>query len=155
MRPRLVGVLPSAVLAAALAVVLGACSSSASTAPSATAPTVTGAWARAAIQGGTSAAYMTISNPGQTGDTLLGASSPAAASVELHQTMTDASGMTGMSPVERLEVPAGGSVSLAPGGYHLMLMGLSTALEAGSTVEIELAFEHAGKVVVQAEVRQG
>ncbi len=155
MRPRLAGVPSSAVLAAALAVVLVGCSSSASTAPSAAAPTVSDAWARPAVQGGTGAAYMTISNPGGSADTLLSASSPAAASVELHRTMTDASGMTGMSPIDRLEIPAGGSVSLAPGGYHLMMMGLSAPLEAGSTVEIELVFEHAGKVVVQAEVRQG
>jgi copper(I)-binding protein len=54
-----------------------------------------------------------------------------------------------------LEVPAGGTVTLAPGGYHLMIMGLTKTLEVGGKLELDLVFEHAGKVVVQAEVRQG
>jgi hypothetical protein len=75
--------------------------------------------------------------------------------VELHETSTDASGMTGMHPVARIEVPAGGEVKLQPGGFHLMLMSLTKPLAVGDKVEIDLVFEHAGRIVVQAEVRSG
>jgi len=63
--------------------------------------------------------------------------------------------MMGMHPVARLEVPAGGSVRLKPGSYHLMLMGLTGDLVAGKTIQLDLVFERAGKVVVAAEIRQG
>lgn len=65
------------------------------------------------------------------------------------------SGMTGMQPVDRIEIPAGGTVRLEPGGYHLMLMDLTEMPAVGSTVELTLTFETAGDVVVQAEVRAG
>jgi len=58
-----------------------------------------------------------------------------------------------MHPVSRLDVPAGGSVQLKPGSYHLMLMGLTGDLVAGKTIPLELVFEHAGKIVVMAAVR--
>ena len=65
------------------------------------------------------------------------------------------SGMAGMKPVDRVAVGAGATVRLEPGGYHLMIMRLSKTLAAGDTVELDLTFEHMGRVVVQAEVRQG
>jgi copper(I)-binding protein len=101
------------------------------------------------------AGYMTIASSSGQADALISASSPAAGSVEIHETTTDGSGMMGMHPVDRIEVPAGGTVTLEPGGYHLMLMGLTQTLEVGSTVELDLVFERAGKVVVQADVKQG
>ena len=75
--------------------------------------------------------------------------------VEIHETTTDMNGMTGMSPIARLPVPAGGTARLEPGGFHLMMTGLKGPLAAGATVELDLVFEHAGRVVVQAEVRAG
>jgi copper(I)-binding protein len=75
-------------------------------------------------------------------------------SCEIHETSMDSSGMAGMHPIERLEIPAGGTVTLEPGGYHLMLMD-AEAMTVGSTVELRLEFEGAGTVVVQAEVRGG
>jgi len=136
-----------------LVVLLVACSSpAASSAPL----TVSGAWVRSvAIPNQPTAAYLTISNGSGQSDALVGASSPDAASVELHQTMTDASGMTGMQAMDRLEVPPEGEVSLQPGGNHLMVMGLSHPLATGGRLELDLQFEHAGKVVVMAEVRDG
>ena len=99
------------------------------------------------------AAYLSIVNASGTADALLSASSPGAASVELHETAMASDGMMGMHPVARLDVPAGGSVALAPGGYHLMINGLTTTLRAGDRLELDLVFDHAGRVVVQAEVR--
>jgi len=63
--------------------------------------------------------------------------------------------MTGMHPIDRLEIPPGGTVSLEPGGYHLMLMGVGAELKVGGKIELRLEFEKAGTVVVQAEVRGG
>ena len=117
---------------------------------------VTGAWVRPP-QGvdRPAAAYLEIVG-GPQADALLGVASSAAAMVEVHETTTDASGMTGMHPIERLEIPAGATVTLEPGGYHLMLMGvLEGAIEVGKTVELRLTFETAGEIVVQAEVRAG
>ncbi|HSL97525.1 MAG TPA: copper chaperone PCu(A)C [Candidatus Deferrimicrobiaceae bacterium] len=117
---------------------------------------MSGAWVRAP-QGmdRPAAAYFEIVG-GAEADALLGVTSPAAAMVELHETTTDSSGMTGMHPIGRLEIPAGETVILEPGGYHLMLMAVAEgAIEAGKAVELRLTFEKAGAVVVQAEVRAG
>lgn len=148
MRARLLSVLMSAVVAASLA----ACSSGGAAA----APTISDAWARPSMgMDKPAAAYMVITNSTGQADALLSVSTPAASSVEIHETSTDASGMTGMHPIARLDVPAGGTVKLEPGGFHLMIMGLTKPLEVGGKLELDLIFEHAGKVVVQAEVRQG
>ena len=133
----------------ATVVAIGACSGASAT------PTIGQAWARSAPAGGNSAAYLTITAASGQADALLSASSPAADMVQLHEASTDTSGMTGMHPVDRLDIPAGGSVALEPGGYHLMIMGLKSELTVGGTIEVDLVFEHAGKVVVQAEIRQG
>ena len=111
-----------------------------------TAPiTVTDAWARSSsATAGAAAAYATITNAGTTADALVGASSPAAASVEVHETMAMGSpsasigGMMGMQPVARVEIPAGGSLELKPGGYHAML------------IDLTLTFEKAGARGLQA-----
>jgi hypothetical protein len=138
-------------VAAAFVLVVAACSSGTAGTPKALA--VSGAWARAqADTTANSAAYLTIANPTDQADTLLRVTSPVAM-VEMHQTTTDASGMTGMSPVESIAVPAGGTVTLEPGGFHLMLMDLTKPLAVGDHVELDLVFQHAGAVTVQAEVK--
>ncbi len=143
---------PQRLLIAVVAIVLAACGSTAG--PSAAALSVSGAWARPATASAQSAAYMTISNTSGP-DSLLSATSPGAGTVELHETTTDSTGMTGMQPVAQVNIPAGRSVQLKPGGYHFMLMGLTGDLTVGKTIELDLVFEHAGKVVVMAEIRQG
>jgi hypothetical protein len=136
-------------LLVALVGAIAACSSAAAT------PTIAQPWARPAPAGGNTAAYLTITAAAGQADALLSASSPAADMVQVHEVSTDASGMTGMHPIDRLDIPAGTSVTLKPGGYHLMVMGVTSELAVGGTVEIDLEFEHAGKVVVQAEIKQG
>ena len=59
------------------------------------------------------------------------------------------------APVDRIEVPAGGSVALEPGGFHLMMLGLTETPAVGDTVELLLTFQEGGEVTVQAEVRAG
>ena len=61
-------------------------------------------------------------------------------------------GMMGMQPVARLEIPAGGTVELKPGGYHIMLMGLARPLKEGDEIELTLSFAKAGDVKVKAKV---
>ena len=116
---------------------------------------VSDSWVRAAGTDQPTAAYLVIDNQTAAADALVGVSSPDAATCELHETMTDPSAMTGMQPVDRVEVPAGGQVRLAPGGFHVMVMGLRRPLANGDQVELDLQFEHAGRVVVRAEVRNG
>jgi copper(I)-binding protein len=146
MRPRIALLLIAAMAAATLA----ACSTSSGSA--AAAPTVSGAWARPGAAGADTAAYLDITGSGSA-DALLSASSPGATTVELHETSTDAAGMTGMHPIASLAVPAGATVTLKPGSFHLMVMGLKQALAVGDKLELELVFQNAGKIVVQAEVK--
>ncbi len=145
---------PRFVLAAALVLALAACSPG-STASSAVGPTVTGAWARAAAAGGGSAAYFTLKNPTASDDALLSVTTPAADMAQVHETAVDGAGTAAMKPVDRVNIPAGDTVEFKPGSYHVMLMGLSKDLTVGGTVELDLVFEHAGKVVVKADIRQG
>jgi copper(I)-binding protein len=151
--------LAAAALAAVAVLALAACGPAGSTAsPSAAAsgPTVTGAWIRPPQGMDRPAGGYLVITGGSTADALLSARSDAAAMVEVHETTTDASGMSGMHAIPRLDIPAGATVELKPGGYHLMLMEpVAGAIEVGKTVELELTFEHAGVVVVQAEGRAG
>lgn len=119
-------------------------------------PTVSDAWIRPPMGVDLPAAgYLTIVGATDAADALVGASSPIAARVEVHETMAGGSGMTGMRPVSRLEVAPGATVRLAPGGHHLMLFGLTRTPAVGETIELTLTFETAGEITVMAEVRAG
>jgi copper(I)-binding protein len=132
-----------------IAAIVAGCTSAASAQP-----TVSGAWLRPSTGLAVPvAAYLTITNPGTVADTLIDASSPAAQSVEIHDTGTT-NGMTGMTMMDRVSVGPGSTVTFAPGGMHLMLIGLTKPLAVGDTVELDLTFEHAGRIVVQAAVRE-
>lgn len=85
----------------------------------------------------TSAAFMELVNGSDKPIAIVGASSDAAATAELHS-HTQRNGMLQMAPVRRLEIPARGRVQLAPGGYHLMLINLKRSLRAGDQVGITL-----------------
>lgn len=141
-----------------LAVILGlgvvACtSSSGSPSPSGTI-TVTDAWARPAMSmSGAGAAYLTITNGTAQDDALIAVKTSAASNPELHETTAMGSGMTGMQPVGKVPVPAGQTVKLEPGGYHIMLINLTSELKAGATIQLTLTFEKAGDISVTAEVR--
>lgn len=126
-------------------------------APSASRPVqVSGAWVRAPMSAtGPAGAFMTVSNPGSAADALVAVASPAAEAVEVHETTMEPDGSMGMAPIERLEIPAGGSVELKSGSYHIMLIGLTAPLAAGDTVELTLTFESGATVTVTAEVRAG
>jgi uncharacterized protein YcnI/copper(I)-binding protein len=111
---------------------------------------IEGAWTRATAQGAkVGAGYLTIRNTGRAADTLVAVETPAAARGEIHDmTMTD--GVMRMRRLEALEIPAGGSVELKPGGKHLMLMELKAPLSEGTEVTVKLTFKSGavGEVVL-------
>ncbi|HMK09178.1 MAG TPA: copper chaperone PCu(A)C [Anaerolineales bacterium] len=110
------------------------------------------AWTRPADVGGTSAVYLSLTNNTETPDRLLGADSSAAAVVEIHETMVEGD-MAHMMPVDSIDLPPGEKVILDPGGFHLMLVGVTQALAPGDRVSLTLHFERAGEVMLEAEVR--
>lgn len=110
------------------------------------------AWSRASI--GTDRPgvfYVEITNKGTQADALVGISTPAADMPMLHETVVK-DGVASMPHAMSIPVPAGEMVTLAPGGYHGMLMGLTAALAEGDSFPITLAFERAGAVTVDVEV---
>ncbi len=101
----------------------------------------------------TSAAFMTLRNPGQRDVVLVAAETPVAKAAELHDHQ-DADGVMQMRQVAQIVVPAGGSTSLAPGGLHMMLIGLTAPLAEGEPVEIELRFDSGDTQRLEAPVRR-
>jgi copper(I)-binding protein len=101
---------------------------------------------------GNGAAYVTVHNQGTTPDALVRATSDAAHTVELHEVVND-SGVMRMRPIEKLPIPPGATVRLEPGGYHVMLLGLTRDLKPGDTVTVDLTFERAGTITVTAPIR--
>ena len=111
-------------------------------------------WARATPTGAKVAAgYMTIVNNGTTADRLIGGSTSVAGRVEVHE-MAMKDGVATMRPVNGgLTIEPGKTVTLAPGGYHLMLQDLKAPLKQGDKVAATLEFEKAGKVDVTLDVQ--
>jgi copper(I)-binding protein len=100
---------------------------------------VTNAWVRGTVPGQmATGAFMQLQSPADMA--LVDAASPDAKIVEVHQ-MKMEGGMMKMSAVDRLALPAGKTVDLRPGGYHVMLMGLVRPLKEGDTVPLTLTFE--------------
>ncbi|MDI3317863.1 MAG: copper chaperone PCu(A)C [Bacillota bacterium] len=111
------------------------------------------AWARAAEAGQNAAVYLTIENPTGQADRLLDVRTDVAGRAELHQSRMNG-GVMEMQPVTGgLEVGAGKSLSLAPGGYHIMLFDLRRSLRPGDRFQLQLRFRRAGLVEVPVEVR--
>jgi copper(I)-binding protein len=108
-------------------------------------------WARAtAGNAANGAAYVTITETGSP-DKLIGVSTPVAAAASLHETIDDG-GVMKMRPVAGLPLDPGKPVAMAPGGKHIMLMGLKAPLKAGDTFPLTLRFEHAAPVTVTVVV---
>jgi copper(I)-binding protein len=101
---------------------------------------------------GNGAIYITIHNHGSEPDALVSATSGAATTVELHETV-EVGGTMMMRPLPKFAVPAGGTLEMKPGGYHMMLLGLTRDLKAGDTVAVTLTFERAGQRSVEAPVK--
>ena len=101
----------------------------------------------------TTAAYVTVTNKGSSADRLVSVSCACAASAMFHTT-THVNGMTGMADApDGFPLPAGQTVVFAPGGNHIMLMGLTCAPKEGDFVDIVLTFAKAGPVTLHMPVR--
>ena len=111
-------------------------------APTPTNPTirVEDAWVRpAVVEGGNGAGFLTLINDTGQDDALISADADFATSAEIHQSV--------MGDNDTM-------VTLEPGGYHIMLIGIDQTLEPGSTVTIALTFEKAGHFEIPFEVRE-
>lgn len=98
------------------------------------------------------AGYMTITNTGSEPDRLIGGSLPQAGKFEVHEMRMDNNVMT-MRPITGgLEIKPGQTVTLAPGGYHVMFMQLKEPLKEGEILKGDLVFEKAGTVPVEYKV---
>lgn len=112
-------------------------------------------WVRATVAAQkATGAFMTLTSTQPT--KLVGVSSPAAGTVEVHE-MKMENDMMRMRQLPALDLPAGQTVKLAPGGYHLMLLDLKQPLKDGDKIPLTLEFEDAkkvrSKVVVDAPVK--
>lgn len=114
--------------------------------------TITGASARA-TPNDVSAVYFTVRNAGEA-DRLIAASSAVSPLVQIHETVTEGSGMRMQEVAGGLEVPRHGELVLRPGGYHVMMLNLPSPLNVGQVIAVELTFEHAGTVRLQVPVRE-
>jgi periplasmic copper chaperone A len=99
----------------------------------------------------TGAAYFVVHNQGTTEDRLLGAQTPRASQTEIH-TMLQLGDVMKMQKLDSVGIPAGGEIKLAPGGTHLMLLGLQKPLVAGERFPLTLQFAKAGKVEVEVMI---
>jgi len=101
----------------------------------------------------TGAVYMTIDNKLSIADRLTGLSSEVAKKLQIHETKME-NGIMKMREISGgLPVPAGGSVVLKPGGYHVMLIDLNKPLKAGETFPLTLVFEKAGNISITVPVQ--
>lgn len=99
------------------------------------------------------AGYLTITNHSGAADRLLSATSARAERVEVHE-MTMNGAVMQMRAVESLNIPAGGDVTLGPGGMHLMFFGVSQPFIEGQTIPVHLVFETAGAMDVNLPVNR-
>ncbi|MET3950793.1 copper chaperone PCu(A)C [Arthrobacter sp. UYEF36] len=153
---------PALSVLAAAALALTGCAPSASTpAPSASAAVaspssasaalaVSQPWVKAASSGMTGG-FGVITNTSDADVTVTGASTPAARMVELHETVAGSTGAMQMQPKEGgFVIPAGGELTLEPGANHLMLMGLTAPITAGTEVTFTLALADGGSLEITA-----
>lgn len=108
-------------------------------------------WSRPAAAGGNGVGYVTLTNHGKA-DALVGASSPIAEKVEMHASSM-AGGVMRMTAETRVPIPAGGEVRFAPGGRHLMLIGLKRPLKVGEKAPATLEFASGAKLQVEFVVQ--
>ena len=112
-------------------------------------------WARPSIGNlPNGAAYMTLKNAGDSDDVLESVSSPVADKTEVHTHIRDGNVMRMRQVEDGVSVPANGEAKFAPGGLHVMFLGLNRKLEEGDTFPMTLKFRKAGDVEVEVKVEK-
>lgn len=115
-------------------------------------PVVHDAWTRPAAAGENGAVYLTLENADTVDLQLTGVSTPAAPTATLHESVT-IGGTTSMTPRPDVLVVRGATVSMRPGGLHVMLTGLVRPLAVGDSIAITLTFAGGRSAAAFARVR--
>ena len=115
--------------------------------------TAKSAWTRATGAGiKNGAAYLTLKNSTNRDDFLIAASSDAARKVEIHESKLNDLGVYTMNKINRLPIAIGEEVSFAPGGLHLMLVGLKEPLQVGNEIAVRLEFAESQPINVRVSI---
>jgi copper(I)-binding protein len=115
--------------------------------------TISGAFTRATLPNApVGGGFLTIVNNGANADRLISANSPAAGEVQIHEMKMEGEVMKMRELPDGLEIPPGGSISLSPGGVHLMFTKLSQRFVEGQKVPVTLTFQNAGSVTLDLSV---
>jgi copper(I)-binding protein len=112
-------------------------------------------WGRPSPSSAANAAFYMQLEGAEEDDVLVSATSPACGMVELHETQMSDGVMSMQHLPQGIPVPAGETVSLEPGGLHVMCMGVQSPLTVGEMVEVALEFENSGSRTIEAEIREG
>ena len=96
--------------------------------------------------------FLTLTNSGTEDDRLVAVETPVASQAQIHEMAMQGDVMKMRQLVDGLVIPAGATVTLEPGGYHLMFMRLNQALVEGETVPVTLTFERAGTITIDLPV---
>lgn len=113
--------------------------------------TVQNPWARASAgNAANGAAYLTLT--GTAANRLVSASSPVATTVELHEVVND-NGVMKMRAIRGIEIVPGKPTTLAPGGLHVMLLGLRQPLRQGESIPLTLTFAQGAPMTIQVPVQ--
>lgn len=115
--------------------------------------TIGNPWTRPAMAGMNGVGFMTIANAGAKPVKLVSAESPLAGKVEIHRSAMANGVMTMRRQDEGVTIPAGSSVAFAPGGYHLMLLGLNRPLAQGQKAPITLVFDNGRRAAIELTVQ--
>ena len=110
---------------------------------------ITGAFTRATLPNAPVAGgFLTLSNTGSEDDRLISATAPIARETQIHEMAMDGDIMRMRQLADGIVIPAGESIVLEPGGFHLMFMGLTGPIVEGEVVPVTLVFENAGTVTI-------
>lgn len=99
------------------------------------------------------AGYMTIENPSAVAIAIVKVSSVAAGTIEMHE-VREENGRASMRMIDRIVIPPRSTVTLAPGGLHLMIMSMPKRLAAGDEVPLTLTMSDGAVVVARATVKE-
>ncbi|MEQ1569596.1 MAG: copper chaperone PCu(A)C [Myxococcota bacterium] len=101
-----------------------------------------------------SAGFLVLNNTDTVAHAVVGAASPLVKTVEIHVMETGADGAMTMRPIPRIDLAPGASATLAPGGMHLMLIGVTAPLADGGKLPLTLTFEDGTTSALELPVRK-
>lgn len=115
--------------------------------------TIEGAFTRATLPNApVGGGFLTIANHGATADRLIAASAPIAKETQIHEMAMEGDVMKMRQLADGIVLPPGETVTLKPGGLHIMFMGLNTSLVEGEIVPVTLTFENAGTITIDMAI---